>query len=221
MAWTDLSAAFGYGTKLTSTQQQQLRDNVVHVHAFVNSASLTDHGPLLGSGKGAITAMGVGSDGMVMIGQNGADPQWKTLSGVLRLAASGAVTISNNAFNNYTAGNYIELASDTEEQTAQTSYTILKQFRITKAGTLRIKFSLATASAGIIAYGRIYKNGSSWGTERSTTKATYTEYSEDLAGWAVGDTIDLYVKTQSGSYAAMVRNFRVYAANPIMPQVLS
>lgn len=28
MAWTDLSAAFGYGTKLTSQQQQQLRDNI-------------------------------------------------------------------------------------------------------------------------------------------------------------------------------------------------
>ena len=26
--WTDLSSAFGYGTKLTSTQQQQLRDNI-------------------------------------------------------------------------------------------------------------------------------------------------------------------------------------------------
>jgi hypothetical protein len=28
MAWTDLSGAFGFGTKLTSTQQQQLRDNI-------------------------------------------------------------------------------------------------------------------------------------------------------------------------------------------------
>jgi hypothetical protein len=29
--WTDLSAAFGYGTKLTSTQMQQLRDNITAV----------------------------------------------------------------------------------------------------------------------------------------------------------------------------------------------
>lgn len=28
MAWTNLSAAFGYGTKLTSSQMQQLRDNI-------------------------------------------------------------------------------------------------------------------------------------------------------------------------------------------------
>lgn len=28
MGWTDLSAAFGYGTKLTSQQMQQLRDNI-------------------------------------------------------------------------------------------------------------------------------------------------------------------------------------------------
>ena len=26
--WTDLSGAFGYGTKLTSAQMQQLRDNI-------------------------------------------------------------------------------------------------------------------------------------------------------------------------------------------------
>lgn len=28
MAWTDLSSAFGYGTKLTSAQMQNLRDNI-------------------------------------------------------------------------------------------------------------------------------------------------------------------------------------------------
>jgi hypothetical protein len=28
MAWTDLSGAFGYGTKLTSAQMQNLRDNI-------------------------------------------------------------------------------------------------------------------------------------------------------------------------------------------------
>lgn len=93
MAWTDLSAAFGYGTKLTSTQQQQLRDNVVHVHAFVNSASLTDHGPLLGSGTGAITAMAAGTDGQLIIGQSGADAQWKTISGDVTISAAGATTL--------------------------------------------------------------------------------------------------------------------------------
>jgi len=29
MGWTDLSGSFGYGTKLTSAQMQQLRDNVI------------------------------------------------------------------------------------------------------------------------------------------------------------------------------------------------
>ena len=28
MSWTDLSGAFGYGTKLTSAQMQNLRDNI-------------------------------------------------------------------------------------------------------------------------------------------------------------------------------------------------
>lgn len=33
MAWTDLSGAFGYGTKLTSTQMQNLRDNLAAMAA--------------------------------------------------------------------------------------------------------------------------------------------------------------------------------------------
>lgn len=31
MGWTDLSAAFAYGSKLTSAQMQNLRDNVIAV----------------------------------------------------------------------------------------------------------------------------------------------------------------------------------------------
>jgi len=31
MAWTDLSAAFGFGTILTSTQMQSIRDNIISV----------------------------------------------------------------------------------------------------------------------------------------------------------------------------------------------
>lgn len=38
MAWTDLSGAFGYGTKLTSAQMQNLRDNVSAVPAGESGA---------------------------------------------------------------------------------------------------------------------------------------------------------------------------------------
>lgn len=52
MAWTDLSGAFGFGTKLTSAQMQQLRDNITAlangdsgapriVNAAVDSATLS------------------------------------------------------------------------------------------------------------------------------------------------------------------------------------
>lgn len=33
MTWVDLSSAFAYASKLTATQMQNLRDNVVHTHA--------------------------------------------------------------------------------------------------------------------------------------------------------------------------------------------
>lgn len=53
-AWTDLSAAFAYGTKLTSTQMQQLRDNIAA--AFEKAAGA----PVLANDY-VVTAM-VGAD---------------------------------------------------------------------------------------------------------------------------------------------------------------
>lgn len=93
MAWTDLSAAFGYGTKLTSTQQGQLRDNAVYCYDFIASGSLTNHGILLGSGTGAITPTAVMSNGRLLVGQTGADPLPKTVSGDVTIGATGITAI--------------------------------------------------------------------------------------------------------------------------------
>ena len=93
--WTDLSGAFGYGTKLTSAQQGQLRDNAVLLYAFLASCNLADHGILLGSATGAITPTAVMTDGQMLVGQSGADPLPKTMSGDGTLSAAGALTVSS------------------------------------------------------------------------------------------------------------------------------
>jgi hypothetical protein len=58
--WTDLSTAFAYGTKLTSQQQQQLRDNVIAGLEGATNAPLTEsagandyftNGPLAGEAQ--------------------------------------------------------------------------------------------------------------------------------------------------------------------------
>lgn len=73
MAWTDLSGAFGYGTKLTSNQQSQLRDNVTHVYNFCDTTG--------------------GSGGQILIKQGGANMAAKTISGGITINADGVVPL--------------------------------------------------------------------------------------------------------------------------------
>ena len=95
--WTDLSSAFGYGTKLTSTQQGQLRDNAIYCYDFIASGSLTNHGILLGSGTNPITPTAVMSDGQILIGQSAADPLPKTMSGEATISKTGVVSLTPTA----------------------------------------------------------------------------------------------------------------------------
>lgn len=76
---------------------------------------------------------------------------------------------------------------------------------------LRIKFDIKRWSTGGTGYGRIYKNGVEIGTERANTTDAFITYSEDIAGWANGDKIQLYVKKAVDTYNMSYKNFRVYA----------
>ena len=59
MAWTDLSAAFGYGTKLTSAQMQQLRDNIT---ALANGDSGAPPIQSAAIGTGQVQSSDIGND---------------------------------------------------------------------------------------------------------------------------------------------------------------
>jgi len=89
------------------------------------------------------------------------------------------------------------------------SYIKKKQFTINATGTFRVKFTLRTnASGGASVYGRIYKNGVAFGTERLTTSTIGAEYSEDLV-FSKGDTCELWTK-YNDVYNSYVSNFRIY-----------
>lgn len=57
---------------------------------------------------------------------------------------------------------------------------------------IRISFSLKT-SAGGIAYGRIYRNGTAVGTTQSNSTGNYITMYEEITGWNSGDRIELYI----------------------------
>lgn len=62
--------------------------------AITSSALLTQFGPVYGGGAGASpVAMSAGTDGQMIVGQTGAAPLWKTMSGDITASAAGAFSI--------------------------------------------------------------------------------------------------------------------------------
>ncbi len=119
----------------------------------------------------------------------------------------------------YTAGDNLIHTNDTvtSAQTTRGAWVKVKEITINeKSGTLRIKFDgcFSGDDGGAL---RLYRNGLAVGTQRTATPGcpnTYTTYSEDISGWAVGDKIQLYVYNNSGSGTDYIgsRNLRLYSA---------
>jgi hypothetical protein len=94
---------------------------------------------------------------------------------------------------NSVASDDVELAAPAASATQSDSYVKVKEIRINYAGIHRIKFTLQLTGGAYIAYGKIYKNGQPWGTERSTAGGPVL-FTEDLQ-FSKGDLVQLYLKT--------------------------
>jgi hypothetical protein len=99
---------------------------------------------------------------------------------------------------NYTAGDrYVFASLVVVGMVTTSSYVKTFEVQIDRGGTLRIVFSLRAGGSGK-AYGRIYRNGSAVGTERSTSSETDVVFSEDISGWTAGDLVQIYAKVVGG-----------------------
>ena len=109
-----------------------------------------------------------------------------------------------------TLSDVIANSNDTERSTSSTSYTKVKESQLKEDfNVLRIKFTLRTSSyGGDVAYGKIYKNGVAFGTERSTQDVSGVEFSEDFTNLNKYDLIQVYCHSSNTIYAAHVSNFR-------------
>jgi len=113
----------------------------------------------------------------------------------------------------YIVSNDVLHANDSEKNFSTTTYTKFKEIQIVKLpspAVLRVYFEIRSSDSSITTYGRIYRNGSAYGTERSTTSTSYVSFTEDLAFWS-GDYVQLYCKTSvvNIDYPSYVRNFRI------------
>ena len=102
----------------------------------------------------------------------------------------------------FEAGDYLLVISSEDRFLSDTSYTKVKEFLIKKTGTYRVSFELSTNdyTGESWAYGRIYKNGTAIGTERSRNLTSYVTFTEDFA-FTVGDYCQLYLASSSSKYA--------------------
>ncbi len=147
----------------------------------------------------------IDSDGTILSGTAFPSPAtltsqqfWRTDLNVLYIW-TGSAWSPQSGLTSYTAGDYRLTQNPTKIYGGgDTSYVLKSEIYIVRSGTLRIKFWLA-ASGGATASGRIYRNGAAVGTERTTTAATGTQYSEDISGWAQGDLVQLYLKISTGA----------------------
>jgi len=124
--------------------------------------------------------------------------------------ASNANILATKIKSQYQLTSDILWSHNTVASTSSTTATKLKTITIISLSpsptTIRIYFELR--STGLHnAYGQIYKNGSAYGTLRSTASSSFVGYTEDLT-FSQGDTIELWVYADSGE-TAYVQNFRV------------
>jgi hypothetical protein len=87
-------------------------------------------------------------------------------------------------------------------------HTITLGSYITTNLTLKIYFEFKTNAATHNVWAKVYKNGSPIGNEQVDYTGSYVGYSQDIAGWNAGDTIELWGYASSG-YICYVQNFQV------------
>ena len=84
--------------------------------------------------------------------------------------------------------------------TVLNSWTKVAEFALGQSGDIRVAFSLKSSGWGDLVYGRIYRNGSPVGEERSTSSGEPVPFIEDINSWNPGDNCQLWMKSPSEIY---------------------
>jgi len=126
--------------------------------------------------------------------------------------------VDDNVSPSPTASDDMLVASaDTERSNTDVfNYAKVKEIKIGKTGTYRVKYEMKLAEALGHGEGLVYKNGSPIGVEDTTYVDVYNDYGDASLAFNAGDLIQLYTKvTEVDGYWSVckVKNFRIYATN--------
>ncbi|MDP3988101.1 MAG: hypothetical protein Q8P80_03070 [Candidatus Levybacteria bacterium] len=143
--------------------------------------------------------------------------------GIGTTGPSAKLEVAGEILGQFATGTNLIAYDNAGRTTTATTYTKVEEMQLGWGGSLTVKFNLDGSCSGFncagTAYGRLYKNGSAVGTERTATIATndgtcnYTTYSENLTGLVSGDLIQVYGKVvnTSGTNTSCVDDFQLYA----------
>lgn len=166
-------------------------------------------------------------------GGTGVDNSAATANNFLYFSSTGVIgnrALSNTDYGNvagaYTAGTYLicTIPIITNVGTSFTVYTKMLEIRIPRGGTLTIKFGISAYNDGArTGFGKIYRNGSAVGTERTSSGSgtDWADYSEDISGWTAGDLLQIYSKIDAASAIVLVGALRLYTGLPVIEALSS
>lgn len=156
------------------------------------------------NGTGTIAALTPGTTGQALVS-----------SGTSGVPAWGTVITP------YAAGTTLLAAANTTDVTGvgDTSNHKVKSIVVVRPGTISTSFDISTTGA-VTCHGRIYRNGSPVGTDRTTTLPTFVTFTEDIAGWSQGDTCELWIQETNAGQIMSARNFQLFASIPTVETVI-
>ena len=147
------------------------------------ASTLTDGGVLLGSGTGAVTALGQATNGQLVIGSTGADPVLATLTGGANISvvnSAGGIEIAATGLG---SGTVTEVATaGTVNGLTLTGGTITTTGTITLGGTLSGIANSALTNDSVIIGSTEVDLGETVTTFTGLTSVTSTDFVGDLTG---------------------------------------
>jgi len=121
-----------------------------------------------------------------------------------------ANVISNNNLFNAATGSLLYHSNNAEASDSSSVLQKKREITLVKAGSYTVKFDIKVSGTNTTAYGQLRLNGTNEGVEQSTTSTSYVTKSVDIGPTVAGDTIELWIRTASGSPDTEVQNFRLY-----------
>lgn len=131
-------------------------------------------------------------------------------SGIAGLDASSLVAEAQLRKRAWLSGSDIYHSHAAEATDGWMVYTKMKTITLTHLpnSTLRIHFKLSRNAGSGSCFGRIYRNGVAVGTERSTGGGYGAGWTENISGWAEGDTLEFWgYQDQAGNFS--VKDFNI------------